>query len=69
MESTKQALHTVCTVPRYALFGIESIYNIRMATYMRPECPIISLSKPLSTIYLTWGVAKGHPYSGLINHQ
>lgn len=68
MVNTQQALENVCRLPKYALFGIEAIMNIRIASVFKLKCNVITLTQPLSRVYLTMGLAKGSPYSALINH-
>ncbi|KAL0269924.1 UNVERIFIED_CONTAM: hypothetical protein PYX00_007506 [Menopon gallinae] len=69
IQNSSHAFKIICTYPYYAFFGIDIIMSIRLSTVLKPDCPILTTTTPISYIYLTMGAVKNSPYSGLINYH
>ena len=51
-----------------AFFGVQVIFDYKRSLRKYQDCLILSFSKPLVIAHASMALAKGNPYTGLINH-
>ncbi|KAL0269926.1 UNVERIFIED_CONTAM: hypothetical protein PYX00_007507 [Menopon gallinae] len=67
MDNTVKVLDDiVCTEVNYAFYGIDMIVNLKMQ-HQKPKCNILTLSRPLSPVFISFGLRKDSPFARLID--
>lgn len=51
-----------------AFFGVQVTFDYKKSLRKYQDCLILSFSKPLGIAHASMALAKGNPYTGLINH-